>query len=205
MFFSRSQKEPSNLSSKEEAILRSIVVASENHPRRPEFPPDDPKFPATPTYKIEVPGFSNVWLKDESINPTGTHKDRMAWEMVVMYKQFLLSKQEGTISKLPSLSILSSGSAALAIQTQLKKYCLPDLHVLMDNNVDKHIVSSLKKIGCKLYLVILGKKMLDWETILKLTNNPHGFDITSNKAYDPTTRFYDWMSYEIINNNVDYI
>ena len=109
------------LTKKEESILKSIIVPSENDPYKPEFPPDNPKFPATPTYKITVPGFSDVLLKDESINPTGTHKDRMAWEIIVTYRQFLLSKKRGVIKKLPTLSILSSGSAALAIQTQLKK------------------------------------------------------------------------------------
>ena len=77
------------LKDRERKILYSIRVASENDPSKPEYPPDDPEFPATPTYKIKVPGFSNVWLKDESKNPTGTHKDRMAWEMVVSYKDFL--------------------------------------------------------------------------------------------------------------------
>ena len=193
------------LSKKEEQILKSIIVVSENDPNNPEFPPDDPKFPATPTYKIEVPGFSNVWLKDESKNETGTHKDRMAWEMVVTYKEFLLSKKSGRINKLPILSILSSGSAALAIQTQLKKYGLPNLRVLMDSSTDPNIVSSLKKIGCEVFLEDLGRKIFDWEDILKLTNNEDGFDITSNEAYDPTVRFYDWLSYEIINNNANFI
>lgn len=54
----------------EQKILDSIVVASENDPLKPEFPADNPKFPATPTYQIKVPGFSNIWLKDESFNPT---------------------------------------------------------------------------------------------------------------------------------------
>ena len=58
------------LSQKEEKILKSIKVPSENNPNKPEFPPEHPRFPATPTYKIKVPGFSNVWLKDESVNPT---------------------------------------------------------------------------------------------------------------------------------------
>ncbi len=58
------------LSQKEEKILKSIVVASENNPNKPEFPADNPKFPATPTYKIKVPGFTDVRLKDESHNPT---------------------------------------------------------------------------------------------------------------------------------------
>jgi len=193
------------LSEQEEKILDSIIVASENDPDKPEFPPDDPKFPATPTYKIEVPGFSNVWLKDESYNRTGTHKDRMAWEMIVTYKEFLKSKKVGKINKLPILSILSSGSAALAIQTQLNKYGLPNLHVLMDSQTDPSIIDNLKKVGCKIFLEDLGKKTFDWEEILRLTENEEGFDITSNEAYDPTVRFYDWLSYEIINSDADYI
>jgi len=85
------------LSKKEEQILKSIIIASENDPDKPEFPADNPKFPATPTYKIKVLEFSNVWLKDESHNPTGTHKDRMAWEIVVTYRDFLLAKKRGQI------------------------------------------------------------------------------------------------------------
>src|SRR3989339_661116 len=123
------------LTKSEKQILQSIVVASENDPRRPEFPPSAPKFPATPTHKISVPGFTNVWLKDESYNPTGTHKDRMAWEIVVTYRDFLLAKKRGQIKgPLPEMSIISSGSAAIAIQTQLKKYQLPNLKVLVDVN-----------------------------------------------------------------------
>ena len=193
------------LTTSEEKILRSIKVPSENNPNAPEFPPDSPKFPATPTYKIEVPGFRNVWLKDESVNPTGTHKDRMAWEMVVTYKQFLLTKKKGLIEKIPVLSILSSGNAALAIQTMLRKYGLPDLHVLMDTHTDSKIVKELEHLGCKIYFEDLARKVFNWQEILTLTENPHGFDITSNEAYDPTVRFYDWMSYETINNNADYV
>ena len=60
------------LLSKEEKILNSIRVPSQNNPDKPEFPPDKPRFPATPTFKIKVNGFSDIWLKDESVNPTGT-------------------------------------------------------------------------------------------------------------------------------------
>lgn len=194
-----------SLTIKEEQALNSILVASENNPDKPEFPPDKPKFPATPTYKIKVSGFSNVWLKDESHNLTGTHKDRMAWEIIVSYKEFLKSKKSGKIDQLPILSILSSGSAALAIQTQLKKYDLPNLHVLIDSQTDPVIVDNLKKIGCKIFLENLGQKNFDWEEILRLTNNEDGFDITSNEAYGPTVRFYDWLSYEIINNDAEYV
>ncbi|MBI2107319.1 pyridoxal-phosphate dependent enzyme [Candidatus Woesearchaeota archaeon] len=193
------------LTKEEEKILRSIKIPSENNPNKPEFPPGNPKFPASPTYKINVSGFSDVWLKDESVNPTGTHKDRMAWEMVVTYRQMIVAKKQGIIKSLPSLSILSSGSAAFAIQTQLRKYKLPNLHVLIDSNADPKILKNLELIGCKIFLKDLGRTVFSWKDILNLTKNPNGFDITSNEAYDPTVRFYDWMSYEIINSNADFV
>lgn len=194
-----------SLTTKEKEILESIHIASENDPTRPEFPADDPKFPATPTIKIDVQGFSNVWLKDESKNPTGTHKDRMAWEIVVTYRDFLLAKERGQIKgPLPAMSIISSGSAAFAIQTQLKKYGLPNLKVLIDTHIDQKIISALKTLGCEIYETNLSKAPLRFRDILTLTNNSQGFDITSNEALDPTTRFYDWLSYEIINNSPDY-
>jgi len=193
------------LSKKEEQILKSIVVASENDPNKPEFPADNPKFPATHTYKIKVNGFSNVWLKDESHNPTGTHKDRMAWEIVVTYRDFLLAKKRGQIKGvLPAMSIISSGSAAVAVQTQLRKYNLPNLKVLVDVNMDSYVLKAMKKIGCEIYETNLTKKPFHWKEILILTHNRDGFDITSNEALDPTTRFYDWLSYEIINSSPDY-
>ena len=180
-------------------------MASENNPNKPEFPSDNPKFPATPTYKIKVPSFSNVWLKDESYNPTGTHKDRMAWEIIVTYRDFLLAKKRGQIKgSLLAMSIISSGSAAVAIQAQLKRYHLPNLKVLVDSCINSEILSSLKKLGCEIFETDLSKKPFSWKEILELTHNPNGFDITSSEALDPTTRFYDWLSYEVINSSPEY-
>ncbi|MFO0702308.1 MAG: pyridoxal-phosphate dependent enzyme [Candidatus Andersenbacteria bacterium] len=194
-----------SLSSAEKKILSRIHVRSENDPRRPEFPADDPKFPATPTYKIKVHGFTNVWLKDESYNPTGTHKDRMAWEIVVTYRHFLLAKKNNLSSAtLPQMSIISSGSAAVAIQTQLNKYGLPNLKVLVDTELDANIVNVLEKLGCEIFQTDLSRAPLSWSDILALTHNPDGFDITSSEALDPATRFYDWLSYEVINQSPEY-
>lgn len=189
----------------EQKILDSIVVASENDPNKPEFPADDPKFPATPTYQINISGFDNVWLKDESFNPTGTHKDRMAWEIIVTYRDFLLAKKnEQNAAPLPVMSIISSGSAAIAIQTQLQKYNLPSLKVLVDHNISAESKKNMQDLGCKIYETKLSNKPFSWKEILKLTDNESGFDITSSEALDPTTRFYDWLSYEIINSSPDY-
>lgn len=193
------------LSKTEEVILKSIRVPSDNNPNKPEFPPDNPKFPATPTYKIKVPDFSNVWLKDESINPTGTHKDRMAWEIIVTYRDFLLAKKRGQIKgNLHNMSIISSGSAAIAIQTQLRNYNLPNLKVLTDANTDIDMIKAMEKVGCEIYETNLSIKPFHWKEILALTHNNEGFDITSNTALDPNIRFYDWMGYEVINNSPDY-
>ena len=193
------------LTKKEEKIMNSIVIASENNPNEPEFPPDDPHWPSTAIKKINVSGFSDVYLKDESINPTGTHKDRMAWEMVVTYKQFLQAKKIGRTDKLPQMSIISSGSAANAIQHMLKKYKLPNLKVLIDRRIDLKIKKLLEKIGCELYETDLSKKVLEKEDILNLTDNVDGIDITSDDSLGPFDIFYDWMSYDIINQNADYI
>jgi len=194
------------LTTRESRTLYSIRVGSENDPLKPEFPPDNPKFPATPMVKLDVPGFSNVWLKDESKNPTGTHKDRMAWEMVVTYRDFLQAKKEGLFKdkKLPHMSIISSGSAAFAIQSALKKYDLPHLKVLMDVDVDEKIVKHLERIGCEVFRADLARKPFHWKEILALTRNLDGIDITSNDALDPVIRFYDWLSYEIINESPDF-
>ena len=192
------------LSKKEEKILHSIIIASDNDPTKPEFPPENPKFPATPTYKIKVPGFTNVWYKDESYNPTGTHKDRMAWEMVVTYRDFLLAKKGGQIKNLPRMSLITNGSAGFAIQTRLKEYDLPALKCLVDAQLKVGVKNILRQIGCEMYETDLSKKPFSWQEILKLTHNPNGIEITSSEALDPTTRFYDWLSYEIINNSPDY-
>lgn len=193
------------LSTKENKILYSINIGSENDPSKPEFPPEDPKFPATPNYRINVPGFSNVWIKDESQNPTGTHKDRMAWEMVVTYRDFLLAKKESkSTDKLPQMSIITSGSAGIAIQNMLRKFGLPNLKVLVDIDLPEKFVHALERIGCEVYKADLSRKPLNWKEILELTDNPYGIDVTSNEALDPLTRYYDWLSYEIINQSPDF-
>jgi len=194
------------LTKEEEKILRSIKVPSENDPNKPEFPPYNPRFPATPTYRIHVPNFSNVWLKDDSINRySGTHKDRLAWEVVVLYRNFLLAKKTGQQKgPLPKFSIISSGSAAIAIGRMLKDYGLPQLKVLVDKKLDPKIFDAIKKSHCEIFVTDLSKKPLSAHEILALTKNKNGFDLTSNEGVTLEIGNYDWMSYEILNNSPDY-
>jgi len=194
------------LSLEEEKILKSIIVPSENNPNSPEFPPDNPRFPATRTYQIKVPGFSNVWLKDESINKySGTHKDRLAWEVVILYRNFLIAKKNGQLKgPLPIFSIITSGSAAIAIGRMLKNYGLPKLKVLIDKKLNKKIYNSIKKSHCEIFETDLNIKPFTPREILALTKNKNGFDLTSNQGVGLEIGNYDWFSYEVLNNSPDY-
>lgn len=159
-----------------------------------------PHFPITPTRAIQISWFGTVYIKDESQNPTGTHKDRMAREIVNTYREILLAKKEWHHNNsLPIFSIISAWSAAFAIQTQLQKFHLPPLHILVDNDTSPYIIDMLKKQWWNVYMHHFDHKALSGEDILKLTENNDGFDITSNKAFDSWVRFYDRLSYEVLN------
>jgi hypothetical protein len=110
---------------------------SYNDPLKPGFPPYGPNFPASETSQIDVPGFSNVWMKDESIHRySGTHKDRLAWEVVILYRDFLLAKERGVLEgDLPQFSMITAGSAGLAVGRYLRAYGLPKLKVLIDEKL----------------------------------------------------------------------
>lgn len=192
-----------------ENIYHSIQVPSNNNPEKPEFPPKpyyEPKFPASETIEIKIPGFKKVLLKDESTNPTGTHKDRFAWEVVIKYKALLESLKYKKLEKLPQISMISSGGAATAVQNLFNVFDIPvSLKVLVDKNTNEDIKSSIQKIGCIIYETDLGQKLLKPEDIKQYTDNKDGIDITYRETMDPNLdNYYDWLSYEILNQQADY-
>ena len=195
------------LSIEEEKILESIVVPSYNHPSKPEFPHYAPKFPASKTFQIEVPGFDDVWLKDESVHRySGTHKDRLAWEVVILYRDFLMAKKIGrTESILPQFSMITSGSAGLAIGRSLRAFGLPKLKVLINKNLKDKLKNALLEGHCEIYPIELDEKPLTPEQILEKTENTDGFDLTSNQGMSLEIGNYDWMGYEILNENADFV
>ncbi len=180
-------------------LIGNILVPSLNDPTKPEFPPKPfftPKFPASQTYQINLPGFTNVWLKDESTNPSGTHKSRMAWEVVIKAKRYHIKE----------ISLISSGSAAVAIQYFFNLYGITTvLKVLVDHHMKPEIKKHLIDIGCKVYETDLSKKPLTGKEIKELTENTTGIDITYREVLDRyNDNYYDWLSYEVINENPDY-
>ncbi len=60
-------------------------------------------------------------------------------------------------------------------------------------------------MGCHIFREDLSRGVLTWRDILRLTRNLNGFDVTSNAAFDPTLRFYDWLSYEILARRTAYV
>lgn len=179
--------------------ITGLYVPSINDPSQPEFPPRpfyEPKFPASNTVKIEVPGFTNVWLKDESTNPTGTHKARMAWEVLIKAKRYNIKE----------VSIISSGSAAAAIQHFFNLYKVnTKLKVLMDYRISPAIKESLRKMGCEVFETDLSKESLTGKEIKELTHNKEGIDITYREILDRfNDNYYDWLSYEVLNENPAY-
>lgn len=176
-----------------------LPIFSDNNPLMPEFPPPPfykPSFPATPIVKLKINGWDNVWLKDESHNPTGTHKDRMAWEVTI----------QAVRNHWKEMSLISSGGAASAIQHVFNLFGVATkLKVLMDKHTDKAIIHSLEKMGCKVYLHDLRNKMLLSSEIKMLTENQEGVDVTYRSTLDGNNMiYYDWLSYEILNFEPEY-
>jgi hypothetical protein len=195
-------------------VERTEMTISDTDIRKPEFPVGNPAYPASPHYPFRHGDFKKLWLKDESFNPTGTHKDRMAWEVVRFYKKKLLdfiagsptSPQGGNHVQVPRLSLISSGCAAVAIQNLLNDFSLPSVKVLIDRRTTGVIRQTLENYGCELFETDLARQALLSENILQLTGNPGGIDVTFGKGWgleDIRFDYYDWLSYEVLNQNPD--
>ena len=200
----------------------------------PEFPSYHASFPSTPTIPLKMmqlkkeflksPCFSKktssilknifkkfktitdttVWYKDESINPNGTHKDRMAWEIYLWYDNEIKRQinTPGEKISLKSLSLISSGSAAYSVQKLLKNRGFPNLHVLIDKDTSRKLIEFLESNDCKVFPVDLDKEELDSNKILELTNNIDGIDLTYSPEFNESRKvYYDWLSYEVLNQN----
>jgi len=176
----------------------------------PEFPPKNEKFPASPILSLTIPNFGEVFIKDESVHRwSGTHKDRMAWEIIVSYKNLEQAMIDGRIhcDTLPQFSLISSGSACIAIGRMLREFGYPPLKVLSDVSLEKNkkLCSSILASNCELYLHNLSSKEISVGEILQITNNPSGFDLTDFQNTARSIFSYDWLCYEILNEKPDYI
>ena len=173
-------------------------------PDRPEFPLNAPRYPATPALPIPGRNYALV-VKDESSNPTASHKDRWALEKLLRYRDEIKKAIDrydasGIPIKLRSLSMISSGGAAFALQSLLRLYNLPPLRVIMDKKrTDPGIVRRLRSVGALVRLHNLDDDLLTAKDVLLLTHNEGGLEITTRDFTVPFHEcFYDWLVCEVL-------
>lgn len=190
-----------------------IPAFSEADPRRPEWK-------ATRVIEMDLSkkGYGLVYVKDESdrtSNPTGTIKDRPAWELTTLYRDFArgvyLKIRGGTLQKgdlqkqvIPRLSLITAGNEGRAIAECFAKYNLPPPKLIVGSDVKKSILDELKKLRADIYVVDLSQQ-LSPEKIKALTDNVDGIDITSVRSIEPQSIFYDWHVHEVFNESPDQI
>ncbi|MFC1647688.1 pyridoxal-phosphate dependent enzyme, partial [Patescibacteria group bacterium] len=180
-----------------EKWAKGIPLFSENDPRNPEWE-------STPIHEIEYKG-RKILVKDESVNPTGTMKDRPAWEMACLYRDLAracllkgLSAAELKEMPVPSLSIITSGNAGMAVANLFKKFDLPPPRLLIEASSSEVVLAELEKLYANIYKANLNKQ-LTGKDILRATNNANGKDITSDQTIEPQVVFYDWLAHEVFN------
>lgn len=187
-----------------------IPVFSENNP-------DVPEWKETPTFPLNLAlnGYGFVYVKNEAdkeCNPTQTIKDRPAWELATIYRDYArslaLRKSEinGGIDSflVPRFTYITAGNIGRSISYMFEKYRLPPMKLLIGNHVRKEVFDELRKLNADVYLTDLRAK-LDTGEIKRLTNNIKGVDITSNRMIRPQELFYDWHVHEAFNQNPDEI
>lgn len=195
------------------------------------YPEHNPCFPASPTQllnlnisglKTDLNDYLNIYVKDESKGNTGTHKDRMALEILNWYNNKVSHNSSNPNYVSPSLSLLTYGCAGMAIQSILGE---PNkfnpngknrtrLKLLVPNTIDKKIVKALENIDAKVYKHDLTEKELNSKQILELTDNTNAtssYDLTFGNRYDNQEKidikseYYNYLAWEIINTSATYI
>lgn len=183
-----------------------IPVFAESNPACPEWQP-------TPVFPLDLTTeeYGVVSIKDESVNPTGTHKDRPAWEIAAAYRDFAhvlhTRKVEltGAIAALsvPRFSLITEGNEGRALAERLKQHGLPPVKVVVGLRIGPERLEALKRLHVDIYQVDLQNHQLTAEDVKEITNNVNGIDITSAVSLDPQEIFYDWLAHEIFNESPD--
>lgn len=190
-------------------------------PRYEEADPKHPEWRATPVIPINLSqeGYGEVFVKNEAdpkSNRTKTIKDRAAWELATLYRDyardFYIDIKKGILTKdklkefiIPRFSLITAGNEGVAIAECFKKYDLPAPKIILDKDVKKSYLEELKKLRTDIYLVDLSEKEFTAEDIKRLSNNEKGSDITSIRFIKPESIFYDWHVHEAFNEKPDEI
>jgi cysteine synthase len=156
----------------------------------------------TPMFELDLKkqGCGKVLIKDESVNPTGTHKDRLAYAIAeqiagtakMLHRLYTEESPEmwGHDKDLPSrnsierYSMITSGNAGMALAKTFNKFRLPPPKLLLDKTTSPEIINELLKENADVYLCNLGNQELNADDIHTLTNSNFGRDLTSETRDD---------------------
>jgi threonine synthase len=204
---------------------RLVEQFADGIPCFPENDPKEPEWSATPTIPVDLTsaGYGVIYVKDESdtkSNPTGTIKDRAAWELTTLYRDFAralyLKKKAGLLNgnigsiPVPRLSYITAGNVGRAISRMFGRFGLPPMKLLVDKSILPRRLEILRKLHADIYMADLSRNVFEEdeqlarraytpEEIKILTNNRGGIDITSVVALEPQAIFYDWHVHEAFN------
>jgi threonine synthase len=185
---------------------------AEEIPWYPENDPEHKEWIETPVLRLDLSeyGYGKVLVKDESVNPTGTIKDRPAWEITALYRDFArliymryisgdLSRRDIEAMVVPRFSIITSGNEGRALADMFKRFGLPPVKLMVGAGASESQVGCFMDLEADVYLVDLDSQVLSAGDIRVLTNNVSGIDLTSVRAFYPEIVFYDWHVFEVLN------
>jgi len=186
----------------------------------PSFSDADPLRPEwRATRVLRLNELPNVLVKDESdplSNPTRTVKDRAAWELGTLYRDFaracFLDLRSGRFSRndlhatlIPRLTLITSGNEGRAVAECFARYGLPPPKIVVSNTLpleQPRTYDALRKLRADLYLADLSVPLAP-EEIRHLSHNDDGIDITSVRSIEPNATFYDWQVHEVFGEEPD--
>jgi len=180
-----------------------------------------PEWRPTPVIPLDLTsdGYGEVHVKNEAdteSNPTGTIKDRAAWELATLYRDYAralyekvkvgnLTKGEVERTPVPKFSMITAGNEGRAVAACFEKHDLPPPKLIVGLTTPESRLHTLQQLRADVYQVDLSRQALTAEEIMRLSNNPGGIDITSVRSIEPNAIFYDWHVHEAFNEQPDEI
>jgi len=118
-------------------------------------------------------GLKNVWVKDESANPTGTYKDRRSAAIM----------QHAMHHGIHKLVLISAGNAAYSLAKYAKGTGI-EVHVVVDHNLTAGIKDVLRRICTQVVEIDLSRKLLQSEDLITMARaSPHEKIIDVSNGY----------------------
>ncbi len=206
-----------------ESHLTSTLVEEWLAISKYSFDPKNPEWNPTPLIDLDLARmlsdkrYAHVRVKDESHNPTGTIKDRAAWELAKLYQQFAERIQMKLDFKtldlplsripIPRVTLLTAGNEGRAIAACFEKFKLPPPKIIVGSDISTDRLSVLRSLRADIYQVDFSDRAFTGEELLEMSNNHGGVDLTSMTGipFRPDIVYYDWHVHETFNECPDHI